>query len=195
MILRRLCVFCGSSGGANADYAAAARDLGAALAERRIELVYGGGNIGLMGVLADAVLERGGAVTGVIPESLRARELAHGGLSRLHVVDSMHARKAMMADLSDGFVALPGGLGTLEELLEIATWAQLDLHERPIGLANVAGYFNPLLSMLDRAVAERFLRPEHRELLLVAEDPRILVERMAALARPPEHRRGGRDVR
>lgn len=189
-------MFCGSSSGARPEYAAAARALGAVLAERHIELVYGGGNVGLMGVLADAVLERGGAVTGVIPESLRARELAHAGLNRLHVVDSMHSRKALMADLSDGFVAMPGGLGTLEELLEIATWAQLDLHERPIGLLNVSGYFDPLLGMLDRAVAEHFLRPEHRDLLLVSDDPRALVARMAALDRPAEHPPPGtRDIR
>ena len=172
----KLCVFCGSSPGAREAYADAARLLGAALSARSIGLVYGGGKVGLMGILADAVLARGAPVIGVIPESLVALEVAHQGLTELRVVDSMHTRKALMADLSDGFIALPGGLGTLEELLEIATWSQLGIHSKPIGLLNVAGYFDPLLALLDRAVAERFLRQEHRDLLLVNAEPAELVQ-------------------
>jgi len=157
-------------------YVEAARELGAALADRGIGVVYGGGNIGLMEVLADAALDRGGEVIGVIPESLRAREVAHAGLTALHVVGSMHARKALMAELSDAFVALPGGLGTLEELLEISTWSQLGLHRKRIGLLNLAGYFDALLAQLDRAVEDHFLVAEHRALLLVAADVSALLE-------------------
>jgi len=182
--MRRICVFCGSSPGARPRYADAARSLGNALAKRSIELVYGGGNVGLMGVLADATLEAGGRVIGVIPESLRALEVAHQGLPDLRVVQSMHERKALMADLADGFIALPGGLGTFEELLEIATWSQLGIHSKPIGLLNVAGYFDALLALLDHAVAERFLRPEQREQLLVADAPQSLLDHLAAYRAP-----------
>jgi uncharacterized protein (TIGR00730 family) len=179
----------------DADHAAAGC-LSAVLAERGIELVYGGGNVVLMGRLADAALARGGRVIGVIPESLRALEVAHQGLPDLRVVPSMHARKALMADLADGFIALPGGLGTLEELFEIATWSQLGLHSKPIGVLNVAGYFDPLLALLNHAVAERFLRPEHRALLLVADEPNALVDAMNALrTRPPEAKWIDRDQR
>jgi uncharacterized protein (TIGR00730 family) len=181
-MIRRLCVFCGAYRGARSMYAEAAREVGAMLADRGIALVYGGGNIGLMEVLADAALERGGVVIGVIPESLRVREVAHGGLTELRVVGSMHERKALMADLSDGFVALPGGLGTLEELLEISTWSQLGLHRKPIGLLNVGGYFDPLLAQLDRAVEDGFLRPEHRKLLIVADGVSSLLD--AVIAEP-----------
>lgn len=180
--MRRICVFCGSSPGARPAYAEAARDLARALAENGFGLVYGGGNVGLMGILADAMLERGAEVVGVIPESLVAWEVAHRGLSDLRVVDSMHARKAMMADLAAGFIALPGGLGTLEEFLEICTWAQLGFHRKPMGLLNVDGYFDPLLSLLDHAVAERFLQPAHRELVLVGTAAEDLLRAMARQA-------------
>jgi hypothetical protein len=180
-MVRRLCVFCGAHRGARSIYATAAREVGAALVERGIALVYGGGNIGLMEVLADTMLERGGVVIGVIPESLRAREVAHGGLTELRVVNSMHERKALMADLADGFVALPGGLGTFEELLEISTWGQLGFHRKPIGLLNLDGYFDPLLAQLDRAVTERFLRPEHRRLLIVANQVAPLLDAVVAV--------------
>jgi uncharacterized protein (TIGR00730 family) len=174
--MRRLCVFCGSSAGGAAVYAEAGRRLGQALAARGLGLVYGGGHIGLMGVIADAVLAAGGEVIGVIPQSLRDRELAHAGLTELHVVATMHQRKALMADLADGFMALPGGFGTADELFEILTWAQLGEHTKPIGLVNVAGYFDALLAWLDHSVRERFLRPEHRQLLLADRDPETLLE-------------------
>ncbi len=175
-MISRVCVFCGSSPGARPLYADAARSLAAVLVEREIGLVYGGGNVGLMGILADEMLALGGSVIGVIPESLRAQEVAHAGLSDLRIVDSMHARKATMADLADAFLALPGGLGTLEELLEITTWSQLHLHAKPIGVLNLAGYFDPLLAQLDHAVDERFLHPENRRLLIVHTKPHTLVD-------------------
>ena len=177
---RRVCAFTGSSPGARGEYAAAARDFGRALVERGGELVYGGGNVGLMGVLADAVLARGGKVIGVIPEALVAKEVAHRGLSELRVVASMHERKAVMAELADAFVALPGGLGTLEELFEVLTWGQLGLHAKPCGLLNVCGYFDGLLAFLDRAVDERFVRSEHRALLITASSPEELFARLDA---------------
>jgi uncharacterized protein (TIGR00730 family) len=196
MIVRRLCVFCGSSPGARSVYADAARALSAVLAQREIELVYGGGNVGLMGILADAMLAGGGKVIGVIPEALRGLEVAHEGLPDLRVVGSMHERKALMADLSDGFIALPGGIGTLDELIEITTWSQLGIHGKPIGLLNVARYFDPLLGMLDHAVIERFMRPEHRRILLVREEPNPLLDAMTALrAVPPEAKWIDRDQR
>jgi uncharacterized protein (TIGR00730 family) len=181
--MRSVCVFCGSSAGSRAEYAEAARRFGAALAERGLELVFGGGHVGLMGVLADAALQAGGRVVGVIPQALVERELAHGGLSELRMVDTMHQRKALMADLSDAFVALPGGYGTLDETFEILTWAQLGLHTKPVGLLNVAGYFDSLLAWIDRAVAERFLPAEHRNFLLVERQPEALLERLSE-ARP-----------
>jgi uncharacterized protein (TIGR00730 family) len=169
--LRRLCVFCGSSPGSDPAYRAAARAFGEALVRRKIGLVTGAGGTGLMGEAIDAVLKGGGEAIGVIPRALVLRELAHKGLKDLRVVKSMHERKAMMADLSDGFVALPGGLGTFEELFEIVTWAQLGLHGKPCGVINVKGYFDPVLGALDHAVAEGFLTPLHRGLLLVGRDP------------------------
>jgi uncharacterized protein (TIGR00730 family) len=178
--MRRVCVFCGSSPGANPVYLDAARAMGRALAERKIGLVYGGGSTGLMGAVADAALAAGGEVIGVIPRALQLRELAHAGLTHLHVVGSMHERKARMAELAHGFVALPGGLGTLEELAEILTWAQLGLHARPVGLLDVAGYWAPIAAFLDHAVQEGFVRPAHRQLLTVAEDPAALLERFEA---------------
>jgi uncharacterized protein (TIGR00730 family) len=178
--LRRVCVFCASSPGARGSYSTAAEAVGAVLARHGVGLVYGGGAVGLMGTLADAALAAGGEVTGVIPASLVAREVGHRGLSDLRVVASMHERKALMEELADGFVALPGGSGTLDELMEIVTWAQLGLHRKPIGLLDVDGYFEHLTAFLDHAVAERFVRPEHRELLLHDTDAEALLERMAA---------------
>jgi uncharacterized protein (TIGR00730 family) len=177
--MKRICVFCGSARGVRRDYADAARRLGGILASRRLTLVYGGGCVGLMGELADSVLAAGGEVVGVIPRSLYEMEVAHTGVTELHVVDSMHERKALMADLSDGVVALPGGLGTLEELFEVLTWAQLGLHEKPCGLLDVAGYFEHLIAFLDHAVEERFLRAEHRGLLPVETCPAALLDRLA----------------
>jgi uncharacterized protein (TIGR00730 family) len=182
--MKRICVFCGSSAGVNPEYASAARALGRTLAGRGIGLVYGGGSVGLMGVLADATLEAGGEVTGVIPRALELRELAHGRLTALHVVSSMHERKAKMAELAEGFVALPGGMGTLEELAEILTWAQLGLHARPCGLLDVAGYYRPLIAFLDHAAAEGFLRPEHRRLVLVANEPGALLDQFSSWQPP-----------
>jgi uncharacterized protein (TIGR00730 family) len=164
--MKRICVFCGSSSGSRPEYRAAAEELGAELVRRNISLVYGGTHVGLMGVLADAVLSAGGEAVGVIPEHLMAREVGHKGLTKLHVVRSMHERKALMADLSDAFVAMPGGYGTLEEFCEMVTWSQLGLHAKPCGILNVLGYYSPLLAMLDHAVEERFLKPENRALVL-----------------------------
>jgi hypothetical protein len=162
--LYRLCVFCGSSSGSSPAYRHAAQWLGRTLAEQRIELVYGGGNIGLMGVLADAVIAHGGHVIGVIPGALLAKEVGHRGLQDLRIVETMHERKALMADLADGFLALPGGYGTFDELFEILTWAQLGIHAKPVGLLNVAGFFDPLLALVDHAIAEGFVGREHRAL-------------------------------
>lgn len=178
--MRSICVFCGSSTGTRASYAAGAVALGAMLARRNVELVYGGADIGLMGIVADAVLAGGGRVAGVIPEALVARELAHAGLTRLHVVRSMHERKQMMSDLADGFIALPGGFGTLEELSEILTWAQLGIHAKPTGILNLDGYFDPLLSFFDRARDEGFLSEAHRRLVIEERDPDLLFARMAS---------------
>jgi uncharacterized protein (TIGR00730 family) len=172
----RLCVFCGSSVGNRPVYAAAARQLGEAMAARGIGLVFGGGHIGLMGVVADAVLGGGGQAIGVIPQALIDKELAHRHLTTLHVVSTMHQRKALMADLANGFAALPGGFGTGDELLEILTWAQLGLHAKPIGLLNLDGYFESLLQWLDRAVRDEFLRIEHRRGLLAATEPEALLD-------------------
>jgi len=178
---RRLCVFCGSSPGARPEYRAAAEAVGRLLADRKIGLVYGGGNVGLMGVVADAAMAAGGEVTGVIPGHLEAREVAHRGLPDLRVVGSMHERKALMADLSDAFIALPGGLGTLEEFAEIATWTQLGIHDKPLGLLNVCGYYDLLDQHLARAVEERFMRAEHRALITIAPDPAALLEKLQSI--------------
>jgi uncharacterized protein (TIGR00730 family) len=167
--VKRVCVFSGSSPGADLAYRAAATDLGHRLAERGIELVYGGASVGLMGAVADAAMEGGGHVIGVIPQSLVDREIAHPAIGDLRVVESMHERKALMADLSDAFVALPGGVGTLEELFEVYTWNQLGLHAKPLGLFNVRGYYDGLARFLDHAVEERFVTPHHRAMLLVSE--------------------------
>ena len=178
-------MFCGSSPGARPAYGAAAAALGRALASQQRTLVYGGGNVGLMGTIADATLAAGGRVVGVIPRHLVAREVAHAGLTDLRTVDSMHARKQLMADLAGTFMLLPGGLGSLEEFFEIWTWGQLGLHRKPYGLLNVDGYFDPLLAFLDHAVAERFVRVEHRDLLLVDDDPARLLARLDALEPAP----------
>lgn len=182
--ISRLCVFCGSCRGVRPEYAAAARVLGAALVEEGITLVYGGGRVGLMGVIADAMLERGGDVIGVIPHALDTKELAHDGLTEMHVVDSMHERKGLMADLADGFIALPGGFGTFDEFIEIVTWAQLGIHAKPCGLLNVAGYFDKLIALLEHAVAERFIKPEHRDLVLVESDHQRLLGRLRTYTSP-----------
>ena len=174
--MKRICVFCASSLGNRAEYRAAAAELGTELARRNLGLVFGGGKVGLMGVLADAVLKAGGEAVGVIPEHLMAREIGHKGLTKLHVVRSMHERKALMADLSDAFVALPGGMGTMEEFCEVLTWSQLGLHTKPCGILNVLGYYSPLLAMFDRALEERFLQREHRALVLARDSPAELLE-------------------
>jgi uncharacterized protein (TIGR00730 family) len=171
-----LCAFCGSSKGGPAIYAETARRFGEALARRGWGLVYGGGHIGLMGIVADAVLRAGGPVIGVIPRSMVQRELAHEGLTELHIVETMHQRKALMAERAASFAALPGGVGTADEFFEIVTWRQLRLHAKPIGLLNIAGFFDPLLAWLDRTVADGFLRAEHRGLLHVAKEPARLLD-------------------
>lgn len=183
-MLRRICVFCGSSDGDSPLFTEAARRLGTLLAERNIRVVYGGGCIGLMGAVADAAMAAGGEVDGVIPHHLMEKEIGHAGVTQLHLVDTMHERKALMADLSDGFVALPGGLGTLEELFEIWTWAQLGLHTKPVGLWNVADYYHDLIRFLDNAVNRGFVKPEYRAMLIAADDPSDLIDRMAAYQPP-----------
>ena len=174
--MKRICVFCGSSSGSRPEYRACADELGTDLARRNIVLVYGGGNVGLMGVVADAVLRAGGEAIGVIPEHLMGREIAHKQLTKLHVVRSMHERKALMADLSDAFIALPGGFGTLEEFCEVLTWSQLGLHAKPCGIVNVLEYYTPLLAMLDHAVQQRFLKPQNRALVLARNTPPQLLK-------------------
>ncbi len=182
--MKSICVFAGSNSGASAGYVAAASELGRTLAERQLGVVYGGARVGLMGALADAALAAGGQVIGVMPEALVAKEVAHRGLSELHVVRSMHERKAMMADLADGFVALPGGLGTLEELFEMLTWAQLGLHGKPCGLLNIEGYFEGLLAFLDHSVAEGFVKGEHRAMITVSVRSAALLDAMATYRAP-----------
>ena len=174
--MKRICVFCGSSAGSQSQYRACAEQLGAELNRRKIGLVYGGGNVGLMGAIADSVLEGGGEAIGVIPEHLTAREIGHKRLTKLHIVHSMHERKALMADLPDAFIALPGGFGTLEEFCEVLTWSQLGLHAKPCGIVNVLGYYTPLLAMLDHAVQERFLKPQNRALVLARDTPLELLK-------------------
>ena len=173
--MERVCVYCGSQVGSSQAYATQAIRLGAALARRGLGLVYGGGNIGLMGCLADAVLDHGGEVVGVIPRALEQKELAHRGVTELIVVDGMHARKSAMAERADAFVAMPGGYGTLEELFEATAWAQLGIHPKPVGLLNCEGYFDHLIAFLDHAMHEQFLRPQHRALLHADPDPEALL--------------------
>ena len=186
--LRRICVFCGSNRGRHSAYAAAAVELGEELARRKIELVYGGGRVGLMGLLADTVLAGGGHVIGVIPQSLMDKEVGHRGLPDLRVVRSMHERKALMAELADGFLALPGGLGTLEEFFEVLTWAQLGLHAKPCALLNVNGFFDPLLRLLDHAVDEKFLKSGHRSHVVVEVHPGAALEAMVRHRAPQEQK-------
>lgn len=180
MTLRSICVFCGASPGATPIYQEAAEALGRHLAENGIQLVYGGGAVGLMGMVANAALAAGGEVIGIIPQSLKDAEVGHSGLTRLEVVDGMHARKARMAELSDAFIALPGGLGTLEELFEVWTWGQLGYHAKPLGLLEVNGFFDPLLTFLDHLVQERFVRQPHRDMLQRAASPAELIDALAA---------------
>jgi len=180
--MKRVCVFCGANAGTRAEYGLAAQGLAGVLARRGLGLVYGGGNVGLMGTLADSMLQAGGEVIGVIPQHLVAKEVAHRGVTKLHIVDTMHQRKAMMNELSDAFIALPGGYGTLEELFEILTWSQLGIHGKPSGLLNVSGYYDGLLAMLDHAVDEGFLRPPYRELVMAETDADTLVQRLASFS-------------
>ena len=182
--MKRICVFTGSKVGAGDEFASAARELGALLAARGHTVVFGGAQVGLMGILADAVLAHGGQIIGVIPGHLTASEVAHSGLTELRVVDSMHERKMMMSELSDGVIALPGGFGTLDELFEALTWAQLGLHRKPCGLLNVAGYFDALLAFLDHVVERQFLAPAYRGMLLAETDGAVLLDRMQAYAPP-----------
>lgn len=182
--MKRVCVYCGSSSGANPIHREAAENLGALLAARGISLVYGGGNVGLMGAVADGALRAGGEVIGVIPSALMDKELGHTGVTKLHVVGSMHERKQLMADLSDGFIALPGGIGTLEELFETFTWLQLGFHDKPVGLLNVAGFYDYLLAFLRHATAEKFMRDAHLEALIVETDADTLLQRMARFRAP-----------
>ena len=190
---RRLSVYCGSSVGDDPSYAIAARELAQVLCERNIGVVYGGGAVGIMGVLADAVLEAGGEVTGVIPKALAVKEVAHEGLSEMHVVASMHERKAMMAELADGFIAMPGGWGTLEEIFEMLTWAQLGFHEKPCGLLNVGGYFDGLINFLENAFARKFVKDLYRPLLMTSRDPRGLLEQFSSYRAPRVRKWMGED--
>jgi uncharacterized protein (TIGR00730 family) len=182
--VRRVCVYAGSNPGSDPAYAEAAAAFATTMAERGIGLVYGGGKVGLMGVLADTMLDAGGEAIGVMPQSLIDREIGHSGLTELKVVDSMHERKALMAELADAFVAVPGGIGTLEELIEVYTWSQLGIHDKACGVLNVKGYYDNLAALLDHAVAEGFLRPQHRAVLSVASEPAELLDRLAAYEPP-----------
>lgn len=182
--MKRICVYCGSSPGVQPAYLEAAGELARAMVERGTGLVYGGGSVGLMGGLADAVLDAGGEVIGVIPRDLAEREVAHRGVSDLRVVESMHQRKALMAELADGFIAMPGGFGTIEELLEVLTWSQLDFHRKPCAILNVAGYFDALLQFLDYSVEQQFVKPVHRDMVLVHEQPAQVLAMMASHQQP-----------
>ncbi len=182
--MRRVCVFCGSSFGTKPDYAASAEALGRLIAQSGLGLVYGGGNVGLMGVVADAALAAGGEVIGIIPEAMMKWEVGHLDLTELRVVATMHERKAAMAELADGFIALAGGIGTMEELFEVWTWGQLGLHDKPLGFLDVAGYYGHLHAFLDHMTAEGFLKPRHRDMVMVESDPETLLTRMGAYAPP-----------
>ena len=182
--MRRLCVYCGSRPGSQPDYTEAAKNLARALVKRRLEVVYGGASVGTMGVLADTILAEGGHVIGIIPRAVVGREVVHRGLSDLRVVTSMHERKALMAELADGFIALPGGLGTLDEVFEILTWGQLGLHRKPCGLLNIRNYYRSLIAFLDHAVSEEFITDVHRAMLVVEEEPERLLERFERYTAP-----------
>ncbi len=179
--MKNITVFCGSNSGFRTDYAEAARTLARLFAQNNIRLIYGGGNVGLMGIIADEVMQLGGEVVGIIPDSLDKKEVGHRGISELRVVGSMHERKAQMAELADGFIAMPGGIGTFEEFFEILTWAQLGFHEKPCAVLNIAGYYDGLLALCDNAVTEGFLRPAHRQLILDDSNPEFLLEKMRNL--------------
>lgn len=191
----RICVFCGTNPGSQPEYGAAARKLGQALAEQDIELVYGGASVGIMGELADSVQEHGGHVTGIIPQQLVEKEAAHTGIPNLIVVASMHQRKSQMADLSDGFIVLPGGIGTLEGFFEILTWGQLGIHAKPAGILNVKGYFDALTEFLDHAVREGFLTEEHRNHIIVENEPLRLLDRLRTHTAPESEKLMGRTHR
>ena len=182
--MKRICVFCGSSVGNKEVYAEFAEAMGQLLAAKGIALVYGGGHVGLMGVLADAVLAAGGEVIGVIPQALADREVAHSGLTDLRVVDSMHTRKAMMADLADAFIAMPGGVGTFEEFFEAVTWTQLGVHRKPCGLLNAGGFYTPLVAFIDQAVSEGFIKPIHRAMIAVDDNPERLLDTLGKIELP-----------
>ncbi len=186
--MRSICVFCGSSEGNSPAFANAAKTLGAEISRRGLRLVYGGGKVGLMGIVADAALENNGEVVGVMPEVLVEKEIGHRGITDLKVVGSMHERKKTMADLSDGFVALPGGYGTFEEFMEVLSWAQLSIHEKPCALLNVESFFDPLLEFFDSATSNGFVHPDHRSLVLVENEPKLLLDAMEK-HRPPETRK------
>lgn len=182
--IKRICVFCGSKRGARSVYTATAQQLGKVMVSKGIGLVYGGGSIGLMGDIADAVLREKGNVIGVIPHALASKEFAHPGLTELHMVSSMHERKAMMAELSDAFIAMPGGFGTLDELFEILTWAQLGFHAKPVGLLNVEGYFDLLLEFIHHVLQERFISAKHRRLIIASNDPEDLLTELIRCTHP-----------
>ena len=183
--MKRICVFCGSNDGADPIFIKTAEEVGRFLAHRGIELVYGGGRVGLMGKIADTVMHNGGSVIGIIPRALAEKEVAHAGLTKLRVVGSMHERKAIMAELSDGFIALPGGFGTFEELCEIITWAQLGFHSKPCGFLNIDGYYDPLIELFDNATREQFVRPEHRRLVLIESEIEKMFDLMVTY-KPPD---------
>ena len=193
--LKRICIYCGSSPGSLPEYAAAAQHCGTVLAQRGLTVVYGGGNVGLMGAMADACLDGGGRVIGIIPQALFDKEVAHLGLSELRVVNSMHERKALMADLSDAFLALPGAYGTWDEFCEVLTWTQLSIQRKACALLNVAGYYDSFLAFADRAVSEGFLRDVHRSLLLSDDDPTRLLDRLASYSPPAVNKWIGRATR
>ncbi|MDP6925172.1 MAG: TIGR00730 family Rossman fold protein [Candidatus Scalindua sp.] len=182
--MKRLCVYCGSSSGRQPDYVQVARQLARAMVNRDIDLVYGGASVGIMGEIANAVLEEGGDVIGIIPKGLFRKEVAHTGITELREVDSMHDRKLLMADLSDGFIALPGGLGTIEEIFEIITWSQLGLHRKPCGLLNACQYYDKLIGFLDHAVSEQFIKATHHSTILVDECPEALLEKFEVYKAP-----------
>jgi len=183
--MKNITVFCGSNSGFRNDYRQAAESLARLFVENNIRLVYGGGNVGLMGIIADEVMRAGGEVIGIIPDSLDKKEVGHRGITELRVVESMHERKAQMAELADGFIAMPGGIGTFEEFFEILTWAQLGFHEKPCAVLNIAGYYDGLLALCDNAVSEGFLRPAHRQLILDDSNPEVLLEKMRNLTPVP----------
>ncbi|MEM8897028.1 MAG: TIGR00730 family Rossman fold protein [Bacteroidota bacterium] len=184
MSFSSLCIFCGSNPGKKSVYADGARALGSLMAEQKIKLVYGGGKIGLMGIIADTLLEKGGEVIGVIPDFLMKKEVGHTGIQEMHVVKTMHERKYLMSEIADGFIAMPGGFGTLDELAEILTWAQLGLHQKPIGILNIDGYFDGLLSFVDTMVKEGYLVAQNSKMILVDDDPKKLLEKMATYTFP-----------